>query len=235
MGRSTFEGPVLSGDNRFGPQRNVGYVLLQQSISLDFSKSAPGQAGYGGASTQFATSNNIPNQLATIYAPQAGSYSTSGPTSGTAPTADASGTNYRGAVFMIPAGSYITNVLIDNVIQPTDGTNAVTGIQPYISNAFATSAGVYATSASITGSSIGRTTATFTAAQYANALSTLQDVQNMQPGQQPTWFSQVVVTLALTVASLTSVNAGKVNIIVQYVQSDPNIGTSTTYPYGNLD
>ena len=235
MARSTFEGPILSGDNRFGPLRNVGYVLLQQSISLDFSKSTTGQAGYGGASTQFATSNNIPNQLATIYAPQAGAYSTSGPTSGTAPTADASGTNYRGAVFMIPAGSYITNVLIDNVIQPTDGTNAVTGIQPYISNAFATSAGVYATSASITGSSIGRTTATFTAAQYANALSTLQDVQNIQPGQQPTWFSQVVVTLALTVASLTSVNAGKVNIIVQYVQSDPNIGTSTTYPYGNFD
>ena len=136
---------------------------------------------------------------------------------------------------MLPQGSHITNIYFDNIVQPTDGTNAVTAIQPYISNAFATSAGVYATSASITGSTIGRTVATFTAAQAVNAFSTLQDVQNIQPGNQPTWFSQLVVSLKLTVASLTSVNAGKMAITVEYVQVDPNIGNGTTYPYGNFD
>jgi len=236
MGRSTFEGPILTGDQRFGPQRDVGYTILQQAILLDFSKSTTGAAGYGGASTQFATANNIPNQLATIYAPQSGTYSTSGPsTTSNTPTADASGTNYRGAVFTLPQGSYISNIYIDQLVQPTDGTNAVTAIQPYVSNDFATAAGVYATFGSITGGTIGRTTATFTATQYANASSTLQDVQNLQPGQQPTWFSQVVVTLKMTVASLGSVNAGKFNIIVQYTQPDTNIGNSTTYPYGNFD
>jgi hypothetical protein len=57
----------------------------------------------------------------------------------------------------------------------------------------------------------------------------------MQPGNQPTWFSQLVVSLKLTVASLTSVNAGQVAITVQYLQTDPNIGNGTTYPYGNFD
>jgi len=236
MGRSTFEGPILAADQRFGPQRDAGNVLLTQSIFLDYSKTTNQAAGYAGGSGVFATSNTIPNSVATIWAPQSGVFSNTGPsvTSNT-PTADASGTNYRGAVFLLPQGSYIQNIYFDNIVQPTDGTNAVTAIQPYISNDFATSAGVYATSGSITGSSIGRTTATFTATQYANAQSMLQDVQNIQPGQQPTWFSQLVITLKLTVASLTSVNAGKMNIIVQYVQPDTNIGNGTTYPYGNFD
>jgi len=238
MGRSTFEGPVLSGDNRFGTQRNVAPVLLSQQILLDFSNSSAGTAGYGGASTVFATSNTLPNSIATIWAPQSGSFSYSGPsTTSNTPTADASGTNYRGAVFLLPYQSFIQNIYFDNIVQPTDGTHAVTAIQPYISNDFATSTGVYATSASITGSSIGRTTATFSATQYVNVQSTLQDVQNIQPGQQPTWFSQVVVTLKMTVASLSSVNAGKMLITIQYVQTDPtlNVGNVTTYPYGNYD
>jgi hypothetical protein len=235
MARSTFEGPILSGDNRFGPQRDVGYTALVQTALLDFSNSTPNTSGYGGASGVFVTPNNIPNSGATIYSPQGGTYNTTGPSAATAPTADASGTNYRGVVFNLPQGSYIQNIFIDNVVQPTDGTNAVTTIQPYISNNFATSAGVYATSGAITAATVGRTTATFTATQYANAVSTLQDVQNLQPGTQPTWFSQLVVSLKLTVASLTSVNAGKLNIIVVYTQPDTNIGNGTTYPYGNFD
>ena len=236
MGRSTFEGPILAADQRFGPQRDAGNVLLTQSIFLDYSKTTNQAAGYAGGSGVFATSNTIPNSVATIWAPQSGVFSNTGPsvTSNT-PTADASGTNYRGCVFLLPQGSYLQNIYFDNIVQPTDGTNAVTAIQPYISNDFATSAGVYATSGSITGSSIGRTTATFTATQYGNAQAMLQDVQNIQPGQQPTWFSQLVITLKLTVASLTSVNAGKMNIIVQYVLPDTNIGNGTTYPYGNFD
>jgi hypothetical protein len=237
MARSTFDGPILSGDNRFGAQRNVGPVLLSQSCLLDFSNTTIGTAGYGGSSGIFVTSNTLPNSQATIYTPQAGSFVNTGPTAATAPTADASGTNYRGAVFLLPYQSYIQNIYIDNIVQPTDGTNAVTAIQPYIANNFVTTGGTYATVASITGSSVGRSTATFTAAQYVNAQSTLQDVQNLQPGQQPTWFSQVVVNLKLTVTSLGSVNAGKLNIIIQYVQNDQsiNVGNATTYPYGNYD
>ena len=235
MGRSTFEGPILSGDNRFGPQRDVGYTVLQQTAVLDFSVTTNGSANYGGASGQFVVSNDIPNTNATIYVPQSGVLAATPTVS--APTADATGTNYRGVLFYLPVGSNISNIFIDNIVQPTDGTHDVTGVQPYISNNFATSAGVYATSGAITGSTIGRTTATFTASQYANAQSTLADVQNSNYPNvtNPTFFSQLVVTLKLTVASLTSVNAGKLAVTVQYVQPDNNIGNSTTYPYGNLD
>jgi len=60
-------------------------------------------------------------------------------------------------------------------------------------------------------------------------------VQNIQPGQQPTWFSQVVVTLKMTVTSLTSVNSGQINVTLRYTQYDPNVGNINTYPYGNFD
>ena len=46
MGRSTFEGPVLSGNNRFGPLRNVGYQRLSQNCILDFA--ATGGSGTAG-------------------------------------------------------------------------------------------------------------------------------------------------------------------------------------------
>ena len=233
MARSTFSGPILSGEQRFGPQRCVGSAELVQNAFLDFAVTTPGTTNYGGASGVFVSSNNIPNNTGTIWTPQAGAYSTSGPTIASAPTADATGTNYRGAVFMLPYGSNLIDVIIEQGTTPTDGTHAVTSIQPYISNTFATSTGVYGTSAAITAA--GRTYATYTAAQLDNANGTLQDVQNVQPGQQPTWFSQVVVTLALTATGLTSVNAGQVNVTLRYTQADYNIGSSTTYPYGNFD
>ena len=233
MGRSTFEGPILAATQRFGSQRNAGTVELVQNAFLDFSVTTPGTTNYGGASGTFVSSNNIPNNTGTIWTPQSGVYSTNGPTVASAPTADTSGTNYRGAVFLIPYNSNIIDVIVDQGTTPTDGTNAVTSTQTYISNNFATSAGVYATMAAITAA--GRTNATYTAAQLDNACGTLQDVQNIQPGQQPTWFSQVVVTLKMTVASLTSVTAGQFNITIRYTQADSNIGNSTTYPYGNFD
>ena len=34
MARATFEGPILAGDNRFGPLRNVGYTDLVQETSI---------------------------------------------------------------------------------------------------------------------------------------------------------------------------------------------------------
>ena len=233
MGRSTFEGPVLAGDNRFGPQRDVGPVLLTQQAFLDFAVTTPNTTNYGGASGIFVTSNGIPNNSATIYTPQAGSYSTSGPTKASAPTADASGTIYRGAVFLIPQGSNITDVIIDVGILPTDGTVTANSIQPYVSNNFATSTGVYATMAAITSATRG--TATFVGTQLDYAFGSLQDVQNIQPGQQPTWFSQVVVTLKITNTSLVAPTSGQIAVTLKYAQQDLNIGNSTTYPYGNFD
>ena len=55
MARSTFDGPILSGDNRFGPQRNVGYATLTQNGYLDLLNNTANTAGYSGGSTQFVT------------------------------------------------------------------------------------------------------------------------------------------------------------------------------------
>ena len=233
MGRSTFDGPILSGDNRFGPQRDVGPVLLAQQAFLDFAVTSAGQANYGGGSGVFVTSDNIPNQAATIWNPQSGAYSTNGPTVATAPTADASGTIYRGVSFLVPQGSNITDVIIDVGVLPTDGTVTANSIQPYVSNKFATATGVYATMAAITSATRG--TATFVGTQLDYAYGTLQDVQNIQPGQQPTWFSQIVVTLKITNTSLTTPTSGQIAITLKYAQQDMNIGNATTYPYGNFD
>jgi hypothetical protein len=233
MGRSTFEGPILSGDNRFGPQRDVGYTQLVQSALLDFSVTTPNTANYGGGSGLFVTSNNIPNNNATIWTPQSGSYSASGPTVASAPTADTSGTIYRGAVFLLPWSCNITDVIVDVGTLPTDGSVTANSIQPYVSNNFATSTGVYATMAAITSATRG--TATFVGTQLPYSSATLQDVQNIQPGQQPSWFSQVVVTLKITNTSLTTPTSGQIEVTLRYTQNDMNIGNATTYPYGNFD
>jgi len=252
MARSTFSGPILSGANRFGPQRDVGYSVLTQQAFLDFAVTTPGTANYSGTSGVFVSSNNIPNTVATIWTPQNGSYSNSGPTvasaptadaTGTAyrtvasaPTADATGTAYRGAVFLLPQGSNITDVIVDVGAMPADNAGSpvtVTSIQPYISNNFATSTGVYGVMSAIT--SAGRGTATFTGTTLDNANGTLSDVQNIQPGTQPTWFSQVVVTLKMTATSLGTLASGQINITLKYAQQDLNIGNGTTYPYGNFD
>jgi len=236
MGRSTFEGPILSGDNRFGPVRDVGYTDLVQTALLDFSVTAPG-ANYGGGSGVFVASNNIPNSAATIYTPQAGVYSTSGPTAASAPTADATNTVYRGVVFYLPYSCNITDIILDVGTVPKDSAGtpvAVSAIQPYVSNNFATSTGVYSTFANISSPAAQRYTGTFVGSQLTNSNATLQDFQNLQPGQQPSWFSQVVVTLKMTTTA-AGLSSGQVEVTLRYNQNDMNIGTSTTYPYGNFD
>jgi len=236
MGRSTFEGPILSGDNRFGPVRDVGYTDLVQTALLDFSVTAPG-ANYGGGSGVFVASNNIPNSAATIYTPQSGVYSTNGPTKASAPTADATTLVYRGVVFYLPYSCNITDVILDIGTVPKDSAGtplAVTAIQPYVSNNFATSTGVYATFANISSPAAQRYTATFVGSQLTNSNATLQDFQNLQPGQQPSWFSQVVVTLGMT-TSAAGLSSGQVEVTLRYNQNDMNIGNTTTYPYGNFD
>ena len=79
MARSTFEGPILSGDNRFGSLRDVGYTVLEQDCYIDLSNSTVGTAGYAGGSGQFAWGNNIPNLPGTVYTPSS-VYSANGPT-----------------------------------------------------------------------------------------------------------------------------------------------------------
>jgi len=236
MARTVLEGPILSGDNRFGPVRDVGYTDLVQTALLDFSVTSAG-TNYGGGSGVFVASNNIPNSAATIYTPQSGVYSTNGPTKASAPTADATTLVYRGVVFYLPYSCNITDVILDIGTIPKDSAGtplAVTAIQPYVSNNFATSTGVYATFANISSPAAQRYTATYVGSQLTNSNATLQDFQNLQPGQQPSWFSQVVVTLGMT-TSAAGLSSGQVEVTLRYNQNDMNIGNTTTYPYGNFD
>lgn len=222
MARSTFEGPILAGDVRFGPQRNVGYAVLSQSAYLTLTNTTANTANYGGASGQFVASNGIANSNGTVFTPGTNTAATI--------TADSATALYRGVIFYLPVGSSIENVYIDTIVVPTNAGGAIT-VTPYISNTFATAAGTIATAAAI--SAVGRTTATFTAAQAPVAYSTSNDVPGVNGNPN---LSQVVVTIAMTAGSgLTTINAGQLIVTVQYSQNDPNIGTTTTYPFGNFD
>ena len=106
MARSTFEGPVLQGNNRFGPLRNVGYSVLTQSVVLDLTNVTNGTANYSGGNQQFVCSNGIPNTNATVYTASATAYP---PTAATI-TADTATILYRGAVLYLPYGSLIRKI-----------------------------------------------------------------------------------------------------------------------------
>lgn len=226
MARSTFDGPVLVGDNRFGPLRNVGYAELVQGVSMVLTNTTANTAGYGGASTQFVANVNIPNTAATIYTPGTSTYAVA-----TVPTADTSSLIYRGCVFYVPVGADLHDVLIDMQVLPTTAAGTVSGVTAYVSNKFETSSANYFQTGSLT--SIGRgALATFTAAQMANQQATSADI--IQPNGQAN-ISQIVVTLAIAGTSMTTLSAGTFNITLRYSTPDGNIGTATTYPYGNLD
>ena len=79
-----------------------------------------------------------------------------------------------------------------------------------------------------------RYTATFVGSQLTNSNATLQDFQNLQAGQEPAWFTQIVVTLKMTTTS-AGLSSGQVEVTLRYNQNDMNIGNATTYPYGNFD
>jgi len=223
MARSTFEGPIISGDVRFGPQRNVGYAELTQQVNMLLTNTTPNTIAYGGASGQFVASNGIPNSNGTVFTPGTNNVATI--------TADTSSAQYRGIVFYIPVGSTLKNVYIDTVVLPTNAGGGIT-VQPYVSNTFATSTGALATMAALSG--VGRTVGTFTAAQLAfgTSFATPLDIPgtNGNPG-----LSQVVITIGMTGAGLTTINAGQLVVTIQYRQADPNIGSATAYPFGNFD
>ena len=235
MARSTFEGPVLSGDNRFGPLRDVGYARLAQDTYIDFSNTTPNTAGYSGGSTQFVNGNNIPNTLANVYTASGGATSAI-----VTPTADTTSAIYRGGVFYVPTGCTIDSIVVDYILAltVTSGTTATfTGVDWYFSNGFVTSSPSYATVSlgTTTVGTAGRKTSTYSATNLTNMLATTADVGT--GANSPSTLSQIVGTLAIVggAGTYTGLTAGKFNISIHYIQNDGNIGTASAYPYGNLD
>jgi hypothetical protein len=237
MARSTFEGPVLAGDNRFGPLRNVGYARLAQDVYVDYSNTTPNTAGYSGGSGIFVDSNGVPNTAATVYTAAGGA---TNPPVVVTPTADTTSAIYRGVVLYVPTGCTIESITVDYILAltVTSGTSATfTGVNWYFSNGFVTSAPTYATATlgTTTVGTAGRISTTYSAANLAAMLATTSDVNTGT--SSPSNLSQIVGTLAIVggAGTYTGLTAGKFNISVHYIQNDGNIGTTTTYPYGNFD
>jgi hypothetical protein len=233
MGRSTFEGPILAGDNRFGPLRNVGYTRLSQNAIVDFSNTTgSGTQGYPGASSQFVSSNTIQNLPATIYTPSA----TVSPTAVTVPTGDATTAIYRGVAFYLPVNAQIESIVVDYITAISCTKTTISSIAVLVSNGFVTSAPTYGTvtiSSTDSFGTPGRIATTYSAANLGNMLSTPVDI--LVPTNNPASLSQVVATIAIVGTGLSALTAGKINIDINYLQDDNNIGSTTAYPYGNFD
>jgi hypothetical protein len=230
MARSTFEGPVLSGTQRFGAFRNVGYTSLVQSATLNIANTTANTAGFGGSSGQFVDSNNIPNGYTTVYTPS----STSTTYTATSIPAD-SATVYRGFVAYLPAGSRINDIFVDIGVITTFTSGSLTSVQVLVSNDYTAAAGTatYAQTAVLTSPAVGRQSfATFTATQLANQQSTSTDIVQIN-GEPP--LSQVVFTVASINGTNVAITGGTYYFTIRYTQPDGNIGTTTTYPYGNFD
>lgn len=244
MARSTFDGPILSGANRVGPLRNVGYTDLVQSAFIDLSVATNSTALYSGGSGQFVNSAIIPNQNATVYVPSATAYP---PSARTIP-ADTATNVYRGAVMYLPASCVLNDAIVDcgAIVAVAGGTAALTSATVYVSNDYTVAAGTptyYATGAI---SAVGRQAlATLTATQITNQTATSSDITNPPSsvtgtgqGTDPnsSLLSQVVFTLAIVGTNLDTRTSltGKFYFRLRYTQLDPNIGNTTTYPYGNF-
>ena len=238
MARSTFEGPVLSGGNRFGPLRNVGYMMIAQDANVVLTNVTANTAGYGGISGQFINANGIPNANGTVYTP-----STAYPPTATTITADSvsttTGTLIRGIVMYLPVGCSIADILIDTNVAITLDNGSVGTVTGKIGNNFNTTTYGSITSANST----GRNTVAQTGAQLLSCISTTSDVViSPNPGADTnsSVLSQVVLTLTIPYtggvsAVLSVITAGTFNMIVRYTQPDNNIGTTAAYPYGNFD
>ena len=231
MARSTFEGPILAGDQRFGPFRNVGYADLVQSTGLNIANTTANTALYGGASAGvFVKSNGIPNAQATVYTPNSAS------TTLTATTVPAdSATVYRGAVMYIPAGSKIVDIFVDIGVITSFTSGTLTSIQVNVSNNYIAAAGTctYAQTGVLTSPVAGRQSFNaFTATQLANQQATSTDI--VQDNGQAN-LSQIVFTIASINGTNVAITGGTYYFTLRYIQPDGNIGTTTTYPYGNFD
>jgi hypothetical protein len=229
MARSTFEGPILSGTQRFGAFRNVGYTDLAQSATLNIATTTANTAGYGGSSGIFVSSNGIPNTATTVYTP-----STSTTLTATSIPADAA-TVYRGFVAYLPAGSRINDIFVDIGVVTTFTSGTLTSVQINVSNNYVAAAGTctYAQTGVLTSPAVGRQSFNaFTATQLANQQSTSTDI--IQLNGEPN-LSQVVFTVASINGTNVAITGGTYYFTIRYTQPDGNIGTTTTYPYGNFD
>jgi hypothetical protein len=230
MARSTFDGPVLSGTQRFGNFRNVGYTVLAQSATLNIANTTPNTAGYGGASGTFVDSNGIPNGSQVVYTPN----SSSTTLTATSIPADAA-TVYRGFVAYLPAGSRILDILVDIGVVTTFTSGTLTSVQINVSNDYVAAAGTctYAQTGVLTSPAVGRQSFNaFTATQLANQQSTSTDI--VQLNGEPN-LSQIVFTVASINGTNVAITGGTYYFTIRYTQPDGNIGTATTYPYGNFD
>jgi hypothetical protein len=232
MARSTFDGPILAGDSRFGPLRNVGYTMLAQHTDINFANTTANTPAYGGGSGIFVNGNTIPNAAATVYTP-----GTSTPPVVQTIPADTATNVYRGVVCYLPTGCDLDGVNIDcrTVVAVAGGSASLTSVTAYVSNNYTVAAGTptYFSTGAIT--AVGRQAlSTFTATQIDNQSDTSTDI--VQDNGQPS-LSQVVITFAIVGTALDTRTSltGAFSLFVRYVQSDGNIGTATTYPYGNFD
>ena len=235
MARATFEGPILSGDSRFGPLRNVGYSQLVQNCDVDISNTTSGTSTFGGSSGNFVNANTIPNVISPVYTPSSTVY----PSVLQTLPADSATNVYRGAVFYLPTGADLDDVFLDvaTVFSVTGGTASLTSVQFLVSNNYTAAAGTaaYFTTGVLTSNAAGRQSlSTFTGTQIINQSATSTDI--LQTSGQPN-LSQVVVTIAMVGTALNTRTsmAGQLNITLRYTQPDNNIGNTTTYPYGNFD
>jgi hypothetical protein len=227
MSRSTFSGPILSGDQRFGALRDVGYAALAQFASLTFTNATANTAGYAGTSGQFVGSNAIPNGNAVVYSPSSSTY----PPVAATPTADSATEVYRGFVAYLPVNSRIEDLIVDIGVVPTQ--TGATSTSLYISNGFNT--GTTPQYGSIATLATGRNAVTVTATQLSNWQATTSDITNA-PANDASLLSQVVFTFAINGTGMTGgPTAGQAYITIRYTQADGNIGSTTAYPYGNLD
>jgi hypothetical protein len=237
MARSTFSGPVLSGPARFGPARNVGYADLVQDTTIVLTNTTAGTANYAGGSGQFVNGNLIPNVNGTVYTLSSTAYP---PTAATI-TADAgssgTGTLYRGIVFYLPTYSDITDFLIDTNVLITMSGGTIGTVTGKIGNTFNDT--TYGSITSVNASA-ARNTIVQTGAQLLAGNSTTADFTNPNGVVEPATMSQVVVTFTIPYTggsgtTLPTITAGTLTATVRYTQFDANIGTNTTYPYGNFD
>ena len=202
--------------------------------------SGAGTAGYPGASGQFVNGNQIPNVNATVYTPSSSVY----PPVAATVTADAPLLTYRGAVMYLPNGCQINDILVDvgtAISVNTGGGATLTAAVINIGNAFnGTQYGSVTLTVAANAVTAGRYQPTFTGAQLNAIQSTTTDFTNPTGLVSPASFSQVVFTITIpytagTGTTLPTITAGTFTFAMRYTQIDPNIGNSTTYPYGNFD
>jgi len=228
MARSTFEGPILAGTNRYPPFRNVGSVELTQNAGMILTNTTINTAGYSGNSGVFVTNGQtFSNSATTVYVP-----STTNPVlAAQAIPADSATQIYRGFVMYLPAGSHLENVTIDVGVVPTVASGTISTITVYVSNNYTVQGGTPTYAATGTITAVGRQSlATFTGTQLANQFSTSTDI--VLPNGQFN-VSQLVFTISIAGSTMTTLNAGTVYFTAFYSQSD-SAGTPTLYPFGNF-